>query len=69
MTLVSDGEKFTGAHALGPEAGEWLQQATLAIRAQVPLEVMNDVIQPFPTFSEVFLQARTALQSQTTASP
>ena len=55
MTLVSDGERLTGAYALGPEAGEWLQQATLAIRADVPLELMRDVIQPFPTFSEVFL--------------
>jgi pyruvate/2-oxoglutarate dehydrogenase complex dihydrolipoamide dehydrogenase (E3) component len=57
MTLVSDGERLTGAYALGPEAGEWLQQATVAIRARVPLEVMDDVIQPFPTFSEVFLHA------------
>ena len=24
MTLVSDGERITGAYALGPEAGEWL---------------------------------------------
>ena len=62
MTLVSDGEKLTGAYALGPEAGEWLQQATVAIRAQVPLDVMEDVIQPFPTFSEVFLHALTALR-------
>ena len=37
MTLVSDGERLTGAYALGPEAGEWLQQATVAIRASVPL--------------------------------
>ena len=36
---------MTGAYAVGPEAGEWLQQATLAIRARVPLSVMNDVIQ------------------------
>src|SRR4051794_3172720 len=57
MTLVSDGRRITGAYALGPEAGEWLQQATLAIRAQVPLELMDDVIQPFPTFSEAFLDA------------
>jgi pyruvate/2-oxoglutarate dehydrogenase complex dihydrolipoamide dehydrogenase (E3) component len=57
MTLVSDGERLTGAFALGPEAGEWLQQATLAIRAQVPLAVLRDTIQPFPTFSEIFLSA------------
>src|SRR3954451_8294748 len=57
LTLVSDGEVLTGAHAVGPEAGEWLQQATLAIRARIPLDVFDDVIQPFPTFSEVFLHA------------
>jgi pyruvate/2-oxoglutarate dehydrogenase complex dihydrolipoamide dehydrogenase (E3) component len=32
LTLLSEGERLTGAYALGPEAGEWLQQATLAIR-------------------------------------
>src|SRR5436309_818543 len=31
LTLLSDGQRLTGAYALGPEAGEWLQQATLAI--------------------------------------
>ena len=40
LTLLSDGERLTGAYALGPEAGEWLQQATLAIRARVPLDVL-----------------------------
>ena len=57
LTLVSDGERLTGAHALGPEAGEWLQQATVAIRARLPLDVIGDVIQPFPTFAEAFLPA------------
>ena len=33
LTLVSDGERLTGAYALGPDVGEWLQQATVAIRA------------------------------------
>src|SRR5262249_50229559 len=56
MTLLSDGERLTGAYALGPEAGEWLQQATHAIRAQVPLDVLADTIQPFPTFSEIYLE-------------
>jgi pyruvate/2-oxoglutarate dehydrogenase complex dihydrolipoamide dehydrogenase (E3) component len=57
MTLLSDGERLTGAYALGPEAGEWLQQATLAIRARVPLKVLLDTIQPFPTFSEIYIAA------------
>ena len=64
VTLISDGQRLTGAYALGPEAGEWLQQATVAIRARVPLEVMDDVIQPFPTFSEVFLHGLTELRSR-----
>jgi dihydrolipoamide dehydrogenase len=64
MTLLSDGGRLTGAHALGPEAGEWLQQATLAIRARVPLDVLRDTIQPFPTFSEIYLAALHALHRQ-----
>jgi pyruvate/2-oxoglutarate dehydrogenase complex dihydrolipoamide dehydrogenase (E3) component len=64
LTLVSDGRRLTGAYALGPDAGEWLQQATVAIRAQVPLGVMNDVIQPFPTFSEIFLFALSELDAR-----
>jgi pyruvate/2-oxoglutarate dehydrogenase complex dihydrolipoamide dehydrogenase (E3) component len=54
LTLLSDGKRLTGAYALGPEAGEWLQQATLAIRARVPLEILDDTIQPFPSFSGIY---------------
>ena len=54
MTLLSDGERLTGAYALGPEAGEWMQQATLAVRAHVPVEVLSDTIQPFPSFSGIY---------------
>ncbi len=67
LTLLSDGERLTGAYALGPEAGEWLQQATLAIRAQVPLGVLTDTIQPFPTFSEIYVAALKALRDAITA--
>jgi pyruvate/2-oxoglutarate dehydrogenase complex dihydrolipoamide dehydrogenase (E3) component len=69
LTLVSDGERLTGAYAVGPEAGEWLQQATVAIRARVALRVLFDVIQPFPTFSEAFLHALRDLEAQTAAEP
>jgi pyruvate/2-oxoglutarate dehydrogenase complex dihydrolipoamide dehydrogenase (E3) component len=64
LTLVSDGERLTGAHALGPEAGEWMQQAVLAIRAGVPIEVMDDTIQPFPAFTEIFQFALEALTAK-----
>jgi pyruvate/2-oxoglutarate dehydrogenase complex dihydrolipoamide dehydrogenase (E3) component len=64
LTLLSDGERLTGAYALGPEAGEWLQQATLAIRAGVPLDVLRDTIQPFPTFSEIYVAALKALRPE-----
>ena len=63
LTLLSDGERLTGAYALGPEAGEWLQQATLAIRASVPLAVLADTIQPFPTFSEIYVGALKRLRA------
>jgi pyruvate/2-oxoglutarate dehydrogenase complex dihydrolipoamide dehydrogenase (E3) component len=67
LCLLSDGERLTGAYALGPEAGEWLQQATLAIRARVPLDVLRDTIQPFPTFSEIYLAALKALHKEIAA--
>jgi pyruvate/2-oxoglutarate dehydrogenase complex dihydrolipoamide dehydrogenase (E3) component len=69
MTLLSDGKRLTGAYALGPEAGEWLQQATLAIRAHVPLEVLSDTIQPFPTFSGIYDAALQALRMKITDMP
>jgi pyruvate/2-oxoglutarate dehydrogenase complex dihydrolipoamide dehydrogenase (E3) component len=69
LTLVSDGERLTGAHALGPEAGEWMQQAVLAIRAGVPIEVMEDTIQPFPAFTEIFHFALAELTSKAAAIP
>jgi pyruvate/2-oxoglutarate dehydrogenase complex dihydrolipoamide dehydrogenase (E3) component len=69
LTLLSDGERLTGAYALGPEAGEWMQQATLAIRAHVPLDVLSDTIQPFPTFSEIYVATLKALRAQVAAAP
>jgi dihydrolipoamide dehydrogenase len=69
LTLLSDGERLTGAYAVGPEAGEWMQQATLAIRAHVPLEVMSDTIQPFPSFSGIYDAALMTLRMQIAEMP
>ena len=59
LTVLADRSRkvLVGAYAVGPEAGEWLQQATLAIRAEVPVDILRDTIQPFPTFSEIFVNA------------
>src|SRR4051794_10750297 len=59
LTLLADRRRgvLVGAYAVGPEAGEWLQQATLAIRAEVSVATLRDTIQPFPTFSEIFVNA------------
>jgi dihydrolipoamide dehydrogenase len=67
LTLLSDGDRLTGAFALGPEAGEWLQQATLAIRGHVSLDVLFDTIQPFPTFSEIYVAALKVLRIEIAA--
>jgi pyruvate/2-oxoglutarate dehydrogenase complex dihydrolipoamide dehydrogenase (E3) component len=64
LTLLSDGERLTGAYGLGPEAAEWMQQATLAIRARVPIDVLRDTIQPFPSFSEIHAAGIKALRGE-----
>jgi dihydrolipoamide dehydrogenase len=69
LTLLSDGERLTGAYALGPDAGEWLQQATLAIRAHVPLHVLYDTMQPFPSFSGIYDAAVMMLGMEITDRP
>jgi pyruvate/2-oxoglutarate dehydrogenase complex dihydrolipoamide dehydrogenase (E3) component len=54
---------LAGAVAVGPEAGEWLGQVTLAVRAETPLDVLLDTIQPYPTFSEAIFNALLELES------
>jgi pyruvate/2-oxoglutarate dehydrogenase complex dihydrolipoamide dehydrogenase (E3) component len=54
---------LVGALAVGPEAGEWLGQLTLAVRGAVPIEVLLDTIQPYPTFSEAIFNALRELET------
>ncbi|HEY7258882.1 MAG TPA: NAD(P)/FAD-dependent oxidoreductase [Gaiellales bacterium] len=61
LKVFADPERrvLVGACAVGPEAGEWLGQLTLAVKAEVPIDVLLDTIQPYPTFSEaVFFAVR-----------
>jgi pyruvate/2-oxoglutarate dehydrogenase complex dihydrolipoamide dehydrogenase (E3) component len=61
VKLYADPERrvLVGATAVGPEAGEWIGQLTLAVRAEVPVDILRDTIQPFPSFSEaIYFAAR-----------
>jgi pyruvate/2-oxoglutarate dehydrogenase complex dihydrolipoamide dehydrogenase (E3) component len=54
-------EVLIGAWAVAPLASEWIHQAALAIKAQIPLEVLKDTVAQFPTFSEAHLKGVEAL--------
>ena len=55
---------LVGAWAFAPLAGEWIHQAVLAIRAEVPLAVLKDTIAQFPSYSEAFGSALRTLPDE-----
>ncbi len=67
VVLVADRRRrvLVGASAIGPHADAWIGQALVAIRADVPVATLLDVVQPFPTFSEAYFPALQELASQT----
>jgi pyruvate/2-oxoglutarate dehydrogenase complex dihydrolipoamide dehydrogenase (E3) component len=66
VVLVADRRRqvLVGASAVGPHADAWIGQALVAIRAEVPLATLLDVVQPFPTFSEAYFPALQDLAAQ-----
>jgi pyruvate/2-oxoglutarate dehydrogenase complex dihydrolipoamide dehydrogenase (E3) component len=54
LLLVADRarEVLVGAAAVGPGADDWISEASVAIRAEVPLRVLADVVHPFPSYAQ-----------------
>lgn len=52
-----DRRVLVGAWAVAPHAGEWIHQAALAIREQIPMERLLDQVAQFPTYTEGYLTA------------
>ncbi|MDP9418021.1 MAG: NAD(P)/FAD-dependent oxidoreductase, partial [Actinomycetota bacterium] len=64
LGLLADADRrvLIGAWAVAPQAGEWIHQASLAIRAGLPIDVLLDQVAQFPTYSEGYLEALEALK-------
>lgn len=43
---------LVGAAAVGLYAEEWMSEITLAVRAELPLSILTDVVHAFPTYGE-----------------
>ena len=56
LLLIADkaARVLLGAAAVGPHVEELIGEAALAIRARVPLEILADLVHPFPTYSEAY---------------
>lgn len=56
LVLVADRERgvLVGAGAIGACADDWISEASVAIRGQVPVRVLADVVHPFPTNAQAY---------------
>jgi dihydrolipoamide dehydrogenase len=61
LVVDDDAGVLLGATFTGPEVAEFLQAATIAVVAKVPLEILAHAVPAFPTRSEVWLYLMEAL--------
>jgi dihydrolipoamide dehydrogenase len=56
LVIDHDGDILVGATFVGPEVAELVHAATIAIVAQVPLELLRHAVPSYPTVSEIWLR-------------
>jgi hypothetical protein len=58
LAVIADAGRKTlvGAWAVGPLASEWIHYAALAIKASLPLSLLQDTVAQFPTYTEAYLR-------------
>lgn len=59
LVLTADRARkvLLGAAAVGARSDEWIGEAVLAVRAEVPIATLREVVHPFPTISTVYENA------------
>jgi pyruvate/2-oxoglutarate dehydrogenase complex dihydrolipoamide dehydrogenase (E3) component len=64
LGLVADRRRrvLLGAWAVAPLAGEWIHQAAIAVRTELPIDTLLDGVAQFPTYSEAYLAALEQLE-------
>ncbi len=64
LSVVFDRRRrvMVGAWAVAPLASEWIHQAVLAVKAEIPFEVLLDTVAQFPSYSEGYLSALQAVE-------
>ncbi len=67
LTLYADVRRgvLVGAWAIAPDASEWIELAILAIRTEMPLAVLRDVLEQFSSVGDVYLAALDQMASAT----
>ncbi len=59
--------ELVGAAAVGPDAGSWMAEVTLAIRAKIPIEILADVVHAYPAYGEALEAALRELVASASA--
>ena len=60
---------LVGATFVGPDAGEQLHAATIAITGKVPVHVLRHAVPSYPTVSELWLRLLEELPEQLRRAP